>query len=505
MTLIKVKKECHVKKDTEVKRFMQERHKGATQPVAAARAGMSERTARTYEQAGKLPSQLKRPHTWRTRPNPFEQDWPWVVEQLERDEALQATTLFALLCERHPERYQPVQVRTLQRQIAQWKALHGKAREVIFEQQHRPGERGQSDFTHMADLSITLGGVPFPHLLFHFVLTYSNAEAVTICFSESFEALAEGLERCLWQLGGVPEQHRTDHLSAAVRQLKKAEQEDWTLRYQALMAHYGMQPTWNNTGVAHENGDVEQSHFRFKEAVDQALRVRGSRDFADRRAYEAFLQNLVAKRNQSRAARLAQERAALRPLPAAMLAPCKELRVTVSRFSTIAVLGNLYSVPSRLIGTRLLVRVRAETLEGYIGSSHALTLPRLVGKQQHRIDYHHLIWSLVRKPGAFAAYRYRDDLFPTTIFRLAYDRLRSDRATRADQEYVRILHLAASTAESEVETALSLLLEADKLPTSAAVRDLVGVPKPPTVPQFASPTLDLSPYDQLLPSRRTHA
>ena len=318
---------------------MQERQKGVTQKVAAARTGMSERTGRSYERKRSLPSQMKRPHTWRTRANPFEEDWPWVMEQVERDEALQATTLFALLCERHPERYQPTQVRTLQRHIAQWKALHGKAQEVIFEQQHRPGERGQSDFTHMADLSITLGGVPFPHLLFHFVLTYSNAEAVMICFSESFEALAEGLERCVWQLGGVPEQHRTDHLSAAVRQLQKAEQEDWTVRYQALMTHYGMQPTWNNTGVAHENGDVEQSHFRCKEAVDQALRVRGSRDFADRHAYETFLQTLVIRRNQSRARRFAEERAALRPLPATMLAPCKELRVTVSRFSTIQVLA----------------------------------------------------------------------------------------------------------------------------------------------------------------------
>jgi hypothetical protein len=171
----------------------------------------------------------------------------------------------------------------------------------------------------------------------------------------------------------------------------------------------------------------------------------------------------------------------------------------------MAVLGHTYSVPSRLIGTTLLVRVRVETLEGYVGSSHALTLPRLVGKQQHRIDYHHIIWSLVRKPGAFAAYRYREDLFPTTTFRLAYDRLVSDRAKRADQEYVRILHLAASTAESEVETALTLLLEVGKLPTSAAVRDLVGVPTSTAVPYLASPTLDLSPYDQLLPSRRSHA
>ncbi len=322
---------------------------------------------------------------------------------------------------------------------------------------------------------------------------------------ESFEALAEGLERCLWQVGGVPEQHRTDHLTAAVRQLDKGEREDWTERYKALMTHYGMQPTWNNTGIAHENGDVEQSHFRFKEAVDQALRVRGSRDFADRRAYEAFLQNLVAKRNQSRSARFATEKEALRSLPAAKLALCKEVRVTVSRFSTIQVLGNTYSVPSRLIGTAVLVRVRAETLEGSVGTMRTFTLPRLVGKQQHRIDYHHLIWELLRKPGAFAAYRYRDELFPTTCFRQAYDQLVKELPARADHEYVRVLHLAASTAESEVETALSLLLEAGSVPTAAAVRELVGVASPQPIPQMQAPTLDLSPYDRLLPSRRIHA
>ncbi len=248
---------------------MQERRKGTTQRIAAARAGISERTARTYEHQGKLPSQLKRPHDWNTRTDPFEEDWPWVVAQLERDPALQGSTLFALLCERHPERYHPTQVRTLQRHIAKWKALHGQPQEVIFEQRHTPGERAQSDFTHMEDLRVTIGGEAFPHLVvYHFVLTYSNMEAVSICFSETFEALAEGIEKALWQLGGVPEQHRTDHLSAAVRRLAKTDQEDWTQRYQALMAHYGMQPTWNNTGIAHENGDVEQAHHCFKQAVD---------------------------------------------------------------------------------------------------------------------------------------------------------------------------------------------------------------------------------------------
>jgi hypothetical protein len=494
-----------VKKDTEVRLYMQERKKGITQRVAAARAGLGERTARKYERAAALPSQLKRSHDWRTRPNPFEEDWQWVVSQLERDPALQGSTLFALLCERHPERYRPPQVRTLQRHIAQWRALHGPEREVIFEQQHTPGERAQSDFTHMEDLGVTLAGEPFPHMLYHLVLTYSNTEAVSICFSETFEALAEGLEKALWQIGGVPHQHRTDHLSAAVRRLDKQGTEDWTKRYHALMAHYGMLPTWNNLHVAHENGDVEQSHFRFKEAVDQALRVRASRDFPSRAAYDRFVQDLIRNRNLKRNDRFALEQEALHPLPTTPLAPCQEVRVTVSRFSTIHIKGNVYSVPSRLIDTSVLVRVRAETLEGYVGSALAFTLPRLVGKQQHRIDYHHVIWGLVRKPGAFAAYRYRDDLFPTTTFRLAYDRLLVARPQRGNQEYVRILHLAATTCEADVETAMVLLLETNAIPTFDAIRDLVHPPRSSAALAMAAPNLDLSSYDQLIPSRRTYA
>ncbi|HEU5384117.1 MAG TPA: IS21 family transposase [Ktedonobacteraceae bacterium] len=481
---------------------MSERQKGRTQKQAAARAGMSERTARKYEQAGALPSALKRPHDWQTRSNPFEEDWPWVVEQLERDPALQATTLFALLCERHPDRYRPTQDRTLRRHIARWRVLHGPEKEVMFEQVHTPGERAQSDFTHMDDLGVTIAGEPFPHLVYHFVLTYSNVEAASVCFSETFEALAEGIEKSLWQIGGVPHQHRTDHLSAAVRQLRKEEKEDWTTRYQALMAHYGMQPTWNNVSIAHENGDVEQSHHRFKQAVDQALRVRSSRDFANRAAYEHFLQNLIHKRNQTRREKCAAERAALRPLPSGELAPCKELHVAVSQFSTITVATNRYSVPSRLIGTTVLVRMRAEHLEGYVGATRVFEIPRLVGKHRSRIDYHHIIHSLVRKPGAFVAYRYHDELFPTTTFRQAYDRLVEGTVKRADREYVRILHLAATTSEAEVETALQIVLEEQKLPAFLTVRDLVQVPTMRPVPTLSSPELNLTAYDQLIPSVR---
>jgi transposase len=489
-----------MKKDAEVRLLIEERRKGRTQTLAAARAGMSERTARRYEQAGRLPSQLRRPRTHRTRPNPFRTDWPWIVAQLERDPALQAKTLFDLLQAQHPDRYTAGQLRTLQRHIAGWRAVSGPAKEVMFAQVHVPGEVAQSDFTHMTALGVTLGGVPFAHLVYHLVLTYSNVEAVHVCFSESFESLAEGLEHGLWQIGGVPRQHCTDHMGAAVRPLDAAGRQDFTERYRGLMAHYGMDPTANTAGQAHQNGDVEQAHYRFKEAVDQAVRVRGSRDFADRAAYERFLQELVRRRNLTRQTRFQEERAVLRPLPATLLAPCRELWVTVTRFSTIHVLENTYSVPSRLIGTTVLVRLRAETVEVYAGLTRVCTMPRLAGRQQHAIDYRPVIWSLVRKPGAFAAYRYRHDLYPSVVFRQAYDRLQQARPRHVDRDYVRLLSLAASSSESEVETALRLLLEARLLPTFDAVRDLVRLPQHTSVPALSAPALDFTPYDLLLPS-----
>ncbi len=328
-----------MKTDAEVILAVRERGKGKTQQQAAVRAGMTPKTLGKYERAGKLPSQLRQPREYRTRPDPFAQDWPWIQSQLEADPALQGKTLFELLCERHPGKYSPGQLRTLQKRIALWRAQHGPDKEVMFAQVHQPGLMAQSDFTSMHDLKITIGGAPFPHMLFHLVLTYSNVEAVHVCLSESFESLAEGLERCLWRLGGVPQRHRTDHLSAAVKHLSAEQREEWTERYWALMKHYGMEPTTNNAGQAHENGDVEQSHHRLKSAVDQALRVRGSRDFEDRRGYDRFLDVLVGRRNQTRQARFAQEQQHLKPLPVVPLLPSRELRVRVSRFSTAGALA----------------------------------------------------------------------------------------------------------------------------------------------------------------------
>jgi len=493
-----------MKNDGEIKLLLSERDKGASQKLAAARADVCERTARKYEQAGKLPSQMKKPRTHRTRDNPFVDDWSWVEAQIRDDPALQTKTLFALLCAAFPGRYQEGQLRTLQRHVQAWRIRHGPGQEIMFPQVHLPGRMAQSDFTSMNALGVSLAGTPFAHLVYHLVLTYSNVEAARVCFSESFEALSEGLEHCLWQIGGVPEWHRTDNLTAAVRDLDREGRHEFTQNYRALLAHYGMQPSANTAGQAHQNGDVEQSHFRFKQAVDQALRVRGSRDFADRGTYERFLAELVRQRNLTRSVRFAADWAALRPLPAAPLDFTRELTVRVSRFSLVRVLLNHYSVPSRLIGATLKVRVRSETLELYHGPVPVLILPRLSGRNRHRIDYRHLIWSLVRKPGAFANYCYREELFPTTTFRRAYDDLLAATPTKADAQYLRLLHLAASTSEAEVELAITLLLDSGRTPSFDAVRELAGSSKPAQAPAIAKTTIDLSDYDTLLTAGGQH-
>ena len=169
----------------------------------------------------------------------------------------------------------------------------------------------------MTNLGVTIAGQPFDHMVYHFVLTCSNWETASICFSESFESLSEGLQQALWELGGVPQRHRTDRLSAAVNNL--SEKKEFTRRYQALMDHYGLTIEKINPRQAHENGDVEQSHRRFKEAVDQALKLRGSHDFLDRTAYSRFLREILDQRNAGRQNRLAEERAVFRPLPSVRL------------------------------------------------------------------------------------------------------------------------------------------------------------------------------------------
>ena len=273
----------------------------------------------------------------------------------------------------------------------------------------------------MNDLHVTLAGRPFDHMVYHLVLTYSNWETATICFSESFESLSQGLQNALWELGGVPQMHRTDRLSAAVNNL--GDRDLFQQRYRALLAHYGLQAQAINARKAHENGDVEQSHNRFKTAVDQALMLRGSRDFEDQENYERFLRELLAQRNSGRTERFGEDRSELRGLPARRVDAWRRCPARVTQGSTIRIGYNTYSVPSRLIGEKVDVHIKMECLEVWHGSVLVERVPRLRGRNQHEINYRHVIDWLVRKPGAFAGYRYQDAMFPTSRFRRAYDAL----------------------------------------------------------------------------------
>jgi hypothetical protein len=466
--------------------------------TAAAKAGMDEKTARKYIWSGKLPSALKKPHTWRTRVDPFSEVWGEVSGLLEDNPGLEAKTIFEDLQRRYPGRYSDGQLRTLQRKIKQWRALAGPCKEVYFPQEHTPGALCQSDFTSMDSLGVTIGGIPFPHLIYHFVLTYSNWETGSICFSESFESLSEGLQHALWELGGVPHSHQTDRLTTAVN--KTDNPEEFTQRYKALLHHYGLTGRKTNAASPHENGDIEQRHHRFKKAVDQSLMLRGSGDFESREDYEGFLRTICAQLNAGRRDRYEEERPVLRRLPLSRLDACKRMRVKVNRSSTIRVNHNVYSVHSRLIGECVDVRLYAEHLELWYAQRCVDRLPRLRGEGKHRINYRHIIDWLVRKPGAFAQYRYRSDLFPTHRFRMAYDELQGRLPHRADKEYVRILHLAACESETGVDSALHHLLGHDEAITLESVKALVASEtQRPSLPESVSiDVVDLAAYDDLL-------
>jgi transposase len=472
---------------------MRELNEGETLERAALRSGMSETTARRYRK-GAAPKGRREPRAYRTRTDPFEGVWPEVEKMLEEAPGLEAKTIFGRLVERPDSTYSEGQLRTLQRKIRRWRAEHGPHKEVMFPQEHRPGEYGQSDFTSMNNLGITIDGEAFDHLVYHFVLPYSRWETGMVCFSESFETLIAGFQRAVAELGRVPHKHRTDNLSAATHDLKDGRRA-FNERYLGAMAHYGVEADRNTPGRAHENGSVEQAHHRFKRAVEQALLVRGKRDFADRGQYEAFLREIFAAKNKPRTA-LGDDLRGMNELPPMRIEDFRRERVLVTRFSTIRAAENTYSVSSRLIGEEVDLRLYAETIEVWHGQRLVATMERQRGRGNVAIDYRHVIWSLVRKPGAFARYRYREALFPTLTFRRAYDTLGERLGSGADLEYVRILHLAASTSETAVEAALEELLGRGELRDYAQVR-AAAMPEPVEVPSCAIEPPDLSVYDTI--------
>ena len=479
-----------------------------TQAVAAAKAGFSERSARRIDRDPRLPSQKLAGGPARATPSgPLDAVWTLdVLPLLEAMPSLRPITILEELERRHPDRDWMRHRRTLERRIRCWRALHGPEREIVFRQAHPPGDRALSDFTDASDLRVTIAGTSLDHRLYHFALAYSAWEhGEVVLGGESFAALAGGLQNALWTLGGAPREHRTDSLSAAFRNLDAAAAADLTQRYEALCAHYGMTPSRNNRGVAHENGAIESHHGHLKVALDQALLLRGSREFADLDAYRRFLAELIGRRNARRRKLAELERAKLRPLPTQRTNDFDQATVLVTSSSGFVLRKVFYTVPSRLIGHRLRVRIYDDRLECHLGGSHVLTLPRgrAAGRGRdghaHVVDYRHVLHSLRRKPQALLNLVYRDRLFPRSGYRRAWEALvASLEPAAACRTMVGLLALAHERGcEGELAAAIEAALDQGCLPDLAELTRRFA-PKQSTSPTVTVQLPLIAAYDSLL-------
>ena len=481
-----------------------------TTPAAAAQAAMSLATAYRIESDPRLPSQ-KIARRGRRRPDPLVDIFdPEVIPMLEAAPGLRAIAIFEELKRRHPQ-LQPCVRRTLERRIRGWRALHGAEQEIIFRQVHQPGQMGLSDFTEMGDLEIGVAGVLLDHRLYHFRLVYSGFEhAHVILGGESYVALAEGLQNALWALGGAPREHRSDSLSAAFHNLDREAREDLTRRYDALCAHYQMDPSRNNRGLAHENGSIESAHGHLKSAIRDALLMRGTRDFTDLNAYRGFVDEITGRKNARNIKRIDAERATLQNLPKMRTCDYEETLVYVTSSGGFTLRRVFYTMPSRLVGHRLRVRLYDDRLDLYSGGTRLMTVERgRVGagrKHGHVVDYRHVIKTLRRKPMALMNLVYRDELFPRDAYRHSFEWLCEHGSMKsACKLMVDILSLAHErTCEAELAGVLTDCLAANEAPDIFTLRARFA-PDPARLPHVVITLTPLSAYEALLDTRTGEA
>ncbi len=465
---------------------------------------MSEKTIRKYRDADQLPSQLERAErTYRTRPDPLTEFWDEIEALLQHDSRLKPYAILDWLKQKYnPPEGEPRVTdsirRTLERRVQSWKLNHGVEQDVKFPQVHHPGDVIAFDFVVMNSLKITIGCKPFNHMMFHSVLTYSNWEYVHLCHSESFEALSTGLQDALHRAGGVPCRVRSDSLSAAVNNL--SDDKEFATQYRELLRHYGVKGHRINVRKPHENGDVESSHGHFKDALDQALRLRGSRDFASVQDYMAFVRQLISRRNIMRETRFLEEVATLSSLPSQRRSTCTSIFVTVKSDSVIRVKRNAYSVSSKYIGLPMEVRIHQDHLELWYKNECVERMPRQLGYGKEAIDFRHVIDSLVRKPGAFVNYKYVNHMYPTTRFRMAYDALlKNTTEASAVKQYLKLLYAAKHEGLDVVDDALRWFLTTGTAIQAKAVLQVVASKQQlpaPTAVHVDAP--DLSAFDSLL-------
>ena len=470
--------------------------------TAAAKSGFSRSTGYRIEDDPRLPSQ-KKALRGRRRPDPLSEVWDSeIVPILKSAPGIRAIAVLEEIRRRHPEIAAGVR-RTLERRMRTWRALAGPEQDVIFRQQHEPGRLGLSDFTDTSVLGITVGGMALEHRLYHFRLAFSGFEhAHVVLGGESFVALSEGLQNALWGLGGTPREHRTDSLSAAFCNLERDAQEDLTLRYQELMGHYGMTPARNNLGVAHENGSIESSHGHLKKALEDAVLLRGNKDFDDLNAYRRFVDEVVGRRNANNRKRIELERPMLAALPKRRTIDYEEKIVIVTSSGGFILRRVFYTAPSRLIGHHLRVHLYDDRLECFLGATPMMTLrrgwPVSDSKGGHVIDYRHVIHALRKKPMALNNLVYRDQLFPRPAYARAFEALQQSVGDkRACKLTVELLALAHDRGcEAELAELIDAELDAGRLPDLALWRERFG-PSPASVPMIEVEFVPLSTYDEL--------
>ena len=484
---------------------MKAKQKGLPQETAAAKAGISTRTASRIKSGTHRPNR-GRPHDWETRRDPLDGLWETeLLPMLEKEPRLEPLTLFEALQENHPKRYDD-KLRTVQRRVSKWKATQGKPKEVMFKIHHEPGQMGQSDFTQLKGMIITINGKPLNHILYHYRLSYSGWQYVQVILGgESFVGLSQGVQNALHASGGAPQTHRTDSLSAAYRNTGGRDPK-LTHLYATLCDHYRMQPTKNNTGVAHENGGVEGSHGYFKRRLCQALYRRGSSEFETVAQYQAFIEGVIAKLNAKCQSKFDIEQSYLQALPRYHTPDYELVTASVSAFSTITVRCILYTVPSRLIGQRLTLHLYHDRLVGFLGTTPVVELPRIYvpssqkTRRARSINYKHVAESLRRKPRAFLYCQWQAELLPNDQWRAVWQTLKTqverDQAARLITE---ALYIAATQdQEAAVAQYLETQLQEDSLTLAGLQRTFKSSLDAEQIPCVTSVQHDLSSYDELL-------
>ena len=465
--------------------------------MSALKSGMSRKTAAKYLKFKDPHNPPKVTHDWRTRKDKFKEIWPEVETMLNNASELEGKTLFEHFQRKYPGQFSNGQLRSFQRRVKHWRCTQGPDKKVCFEQVIKPGEVLQTDWTHMDKLGITIAGKPYPHLLCHSVLIYSNLEWATRCSSESLLSVRNGVQAALQHIGKVSKIWQIDNSSAATHQIHRDKEErKFNDDFLKISDHFGMAARTTNVACPNENGDVESLNGHLKRRIKQHLLLRGHTDFESLAAYDLFLAEVMTKANATRSEKAAEELDVMRELPSSVLPDYQELCVRVSWASTIRIKKTTYSVPARLIGTQVKVHIGELLIKVYCGREEVATISRLSGERASHIDFRHIITSLVRKPGAFANWKHREALFPSVIFRRAYDQLVENLGNyRGDRDYLLLLQLAADTSQTEVEEALeesiNVTLSLDVIRRAMPSRYYAAV-------DIELPEVTLNQYDDLL-------